>query len=249
MNEPRIRGERVATGDVKPWGRWATLGLSLVALFAGQGVALATLMRWYGLNLSQWSVLTVDGVLVTLSVYIATVVQVALLALMTLPTGAGPARYLGLILPRKRDLILSVVIVVVVGAMLDGAAKMLGLSPVSQFQADIYRSARAAGWLPWLWLAIVVVGPIGEETLFRGFLFRGWHRSPRDTWVVIIATALLWALSHAQYNLYLIGQVFVFGLLLGWFRFKSGSTLLTILLHGLLNFVAMLETVVALSTA
>jgi membrane protease YdiL (CAAX protease family) len=242
-------GKHVVTGDVKPWGRWATLGLSLIALFGGQGLALATLMRWYGLSLSQWSVLTVDGVLVTLSVYIATVVQVALLVLMTLPTGTGPASYLGLTLPRKRDLIISVATVMIVGVALDGTGKLLGLNPVSQFQADLYRSARAAGWLPWLWLAIVVVGPIGEETLFRGFLFRGWHRTPRDIWVVIIATALLWAFSHAQYNLYLIGQVFVLGLLLGWFRFKSGSTLLTIFLHGLLNLVAMLETVIAFRTA
>jgi membrane protease YdiL (CAAX protease family) len=62
---------------------------------------------------------------------------------------------------------------------------------------------------------------------------------------VICLTALLWALSHAQYNFYYIGQVFVFGLLLGWFRFQSGSTLLTIVLHGLMNLQAILETTVA----
>jgi CAAX protease family protein len=237
------------TGDLKPWGRWSTLGLSLVALFGGQAVALAALVCWYGLSLTHWSDLMVDGVLVTLSVYIATAVQTALLALMARPTGAGAASYLGLTLPGTRDLILSVVIVTIAGVALDGGSKLLGLNPVTEFQFDIYRSARAEGWLPWLWLAIVVVGPIGEETLFRGFLFRGWHRSPHDTWVTIIVTALLWALSHAQYNLYLIGQVFVFGLLLGWFRFKSGSTILTILLHGLLNLEAMLETLVAFNNA
>jgi uncharacterized protein len=242
--------EAVVTGeDPKPWGRWATLGLSLIALFGGQGVALATLVGWYGLSLTHWSDLMVDGLLVTLSVYIATAVQTALLALMARPTGSDPAKYLGLTLPRTRDLILSALIVTIVGAALDGASRLFGLNPVTQFQFDIYRSARAEGWLPWLWLAIVVVGPIGEETLFRGFLFRGWHRSRGDAWVAIIVTALLWALSHAQYNLYLISQVFVFGLLLGWFRFKSGSTILTILLHGLLNLEAMLETVVAFNNA
>jgi CAAX protease family protein len=239
-------GEDVVTGeDPKPWGRWATLGLSLIALFGGQGVALATLVGWYGLSLTHWSDLLVDGLLVTLSVYIATAVQTALLVLMARPTGAGAASYLGLTLPRKRDVIIGVVIVTIVGAVLDGASRLLGFNPVTQFQFDIYRSARIEGWLPWLWLAIVVVGPIGEETLFRGFLFRGWHRSPRDAWVAIIVTASLWALSHAQYNLFFIGQVFVFGLLLGWFRFKSGSTILTILLHAMLNLEAMLETVVA----
>ena len=237
------------TGDLKPWGRWSTLGLSLVALFGGQGVALTTLVWWYGLTLTHWSDLMVDGVLVTLSVYIATAVQTALLALMALRTGTGPASYLGLTLPPTRDLILGILIVMIVGAALDGASKILGLNPVTEFQFNIYRSARAEGWLPWLWLAIVVVGPIGEETLFRGFMFRGWHRSRGDVWVAIIVTALLWALSHAQYNLYLISQVFVFGLLLGWFRFKSGSTILTILLHGVLNLEAMLETVVAFKNA
>jgi CAAX protease family protein len=233
--------------DLRPWGRWSTLGLGLVALFGGQGVALMTLIRWYGLSLTHWSDLMVDGVLVTLSVYIATAVQVALLALMTRPTGASTAMYLGLTLPHKRDLLLGIGIVAIVGAAADGVSRILGLNLVTQFQLDIYRTARVAGWLPWLWLALVVVGPIGEETLFRGFLFRGWHRSPSDAWVAIIITALLWALSHAQYNPYFMGQVFVFGLLLGWFRFKSGSTILTILLHSLVNFQGLLETVVASS--
>jgi CAAX protease family protein len=237
------------TGDLKPWGRWSTLGLSLVALFGGQGVALAILVWWYGLSLTHWSDLMVDGVLVTLSVYIATAVQVALLALMAQRTGAGTAAYLGLTLPPKRDLVVGIGIVAIFGAAADGVSRILGLNPSTQFELDIYRSASAAGWLPWLLLAIVVVGPIGEETLFRGFLFRGWHRSPRDAWVAIFVTALLWAMSHVQYNLYLIAQVFLYGLVLGWFRWKSGSTILTMLLHGLVNLLGMLETVVAFNNA
>ena len=97
-----------------------------------------------------------------------------------------------------------------------------------------------------LWFAVVVVTPVGEETLFRGFLFRGWLRSPRDAWPVIVVTAPLWALMHVQYDWYVIGQVFVSGLLLGWLRWATGSTILTILLHGLINFEGMLESVMAL---
>jgi uncharacterized protein len=237
------------TVDLKPWGRWSTLGLGLTALFSGQGAALAMLVWWYGLGLNHWSDLTVNGVLVILSVYIATIVQLALLAAMTRRTGVGTMVYLGFILPRKRDLVLGIVVIAIVSAAGDAAIKLLGFNPVTQFQVDVYRTASAAGWLPWLWLALVVVGPIGEETLFRGFLFRGWHRSPRDTWIVITVTALLWALSHAQYNPYFMFQVFLFGLLLGWFRFKSESTILTILLHGLVNFQAMSETVLTFNDA
>ena len=142
-------------------------------------------------------------------------------------------------------LVLGIIAVAILTAAADAVSWIFGYNLVSQFQLDIYNSASAAGWLPWLWFALVVVGPIGEETLFRGFLFRGWHRSPRDAWAAIIATALLWALTHVQYNPYFMAQVFVYGLVLGWFRWKSGSTILTILLHGLVNFEGVVETVIA----
>jgi uncharacterized protein len=40
--------------------------------------------------------------------------------------------------------------------------------------------------------------------------------------------------------------VFVYGLVLGWFRWVAGSTILTIFLHSLINFEGMLETVIAI---
>jgi CAAX protease family protein len=77
---------------------------------------------------------------------------------------------------------------------------------------------------------LLVVAPIGEEMLFRGFLFRGWHRSLRDAWPAIIVTAALWALIRGQYDLYGIAQIFAYG---------------RVLLHGLINFAGMLETFMA----
>ena len=120
---------------------------------------------------------------------------------------------------------------------------LLGQNLVTPFQTDIYTTASAAGWLLWLLIAVAIVTPIGEEVLFRGFLFRGWLRKPSDAWAVIVATSLLWAIIHIQYNWYIIAQIFAFGLLLGWLRWASGSTILTILLHALINAEGMLETV------
>jgi membrane protease YdiL (CAAX protease family) len=40
---------------------------------------------------------------------------------------------------------------------------------------------------------------------------------------------------HTQYELFFLTQIFVLGLLLGWIRWRSGSTLLTIMLHALVN--------------
>jgi membrane protease YdiL (CAAX protease family) len=241
-----MRDHGSLSSDVKPWGRWATLGLGLIALLGGQMVALIVLIRWFGVSLARWSDLVTDGSLVTVSVCIATVVQVLLLAVMARRTGAGAAAYLGLTAPRKHDLVLGIVAIVIFTAAADGLSALLGHNLVTQFQLDIYRSASATGWLPWLLLTLIVVAPIGEETLFRGFLFRGWHRSPRDVWIVIMATALLWALTHVQYNPYYMAQVFVIGLVFGWFRYNSGSTILTMVLHGLVNLEGTLETVWAI---
>jgi membrane protease YdiL (CAAX protease family) len=236
------------TGDPKPWGRLATLGLGFIAMLAGQIAALAALTWWYGLSLTQMPDFGGDGVVVAFIIVVSTPIQLLLLALFAGRGGGSVAQYLGLTLPRKSDVVFGVFAVVVFIVVSNAISWLLGRNIVTPFQLDIYRTATAAGWLPWIWLwiAIVVVTPLGEETLFRGFLFRGWLRSPRDAWPVIVVTALLWALIHVQYDWYVISQVLVGGLLLGWLRWVTGSIILTMLLHGLVNLEGMFETFVKL---
>jgi membrane protease YdiL (CAAX protease family) len=44
-------------------------------------------------------------------------------------------------------------------------------------------------------------------------------------------------------------QIFAVGLMLGWFRWATGSTILIILMHVLINFEAMIETVLKMELA
>jgi uncharacterized protein len=234
------------TDTLKPWGRFSTFGLAAIALLAGQFAALITLTWWFGRGLASLPNFSGDGAAISLVIVVSTPVEVALLALFARRTGAGVADYLGLIWPRRGEVefgFAALVAVIIAGNLLSW---LLGRPIVTPFQVDIYTTASAGGWLLWLWLAVVVATPIGEEFLFRGFLFRGWLRSPRDVWPVIVVTSLLWAIIHLQYDWYVIGQVFVFGLLLGWMRWASGSTILTILLHALINTEGMIETFVGL---
>ena len=229
-----------------PWGRVTTIGLGIIAMLIGQIAALLALSWGYNSALTHLPNLAQDGIAVSLIIIVSTPVQVGLLMLMARQTGMGAFDYLGLKLPRKGEVIFGILVMaafIIVGNLVSW---LTGHDIVTSFQYDIYRSASAAGWLPVLWLAVVVVTPIGEEVLFRGFLFRGWHRSPRDVWWVIAATALLWGVSHLQYHLFVIAQIIVVGLILGWFRWVTGSTLLTILLHGLVNCEGMFETYLAL---
>jgi len=236
------------TDDVAPWGRWATLGLGLIALFASQAVALLALTRWYGAGIAHLPDFSGDGVAVALIIFVSIPVQLLLLYVMVQARGIGVSDYLGLQLPRRGELGFGIALTVALIVVGNVISWLLGHLIVTPFQLDIYRTASAAGFLPllMLWLAVVVVTPVGEETLFRGFLFRGWLRAPRDAWPVILITAFLWAIVHVQYDVYVIAQVFVFGVMLGWLRWATGSTILTMVLHAMINFEGMLETVVSL---
>lgn len=228
----------------QPWGRFATLGLGIFALLAGQIIAIMALVMYYGGGLSLLPDLNGNGVAVTLIIAASTPIQVMLLFLFAWRRSSSATDYLGLTLPTRSELVFGLVAVAALIVTGDLLSWLLGQDIVTPFQSEIYQTASAAGWLPLLWLAVVVGAPVGEEILFRGFLFRGWLRAPHDTWPVIVVAALIWALMHVQYDLYIIFWVFVSGVLLGWLRWATGSTLLTILLHGVINFEAMLESLV-----
>jgi uncharacterized protein len=93
-----------------------------------------------------------------------------------------------------------------------------------------------------LWVAVVVCAPWGEEVFFRGFLFKGWLHSVLGGWGTVLLTSLIWAVIHLQYDLYGITTIFVGGLLLGYARLKSGSIYPPILMHTLMNVLAMTQT-------
>ncbi len=231
---------------IKPLGRGTTVALGVFALLSGQIAALLALTWWYGQSLGHLPDFSGDGAAVTLIVAVSTPVEVALLALFARRTGASAAAYLGLIWPKRGEVVFGVAAVVAMIVAGDVLSWLLGRSLVTPFQLDIYTTASAGGWLLWLWLAIVVLTPLGEEILFRGFLFRGWMQKPSDAWPVIVITSLLWALIHVQYDWYVIGQIFIFGVLLGWTRWATGSVILTIILHSIINVEGMFETFVDL---
>ena len=235
------------TAETKPWGRLATFGFGFLAMMVGQFAALVALTLWLGQDLTKMPDFSGDGVAVTLIILVSTPIQLLLLAVFARMAGSNPFDYLALTWPRRSEVIFGVCITAALIIVGDALSWLLGNNIVTSFQSDIFRTAVGAGPLALLCLcfAVIVVTPIGEEALFRGFLFRGWLRGPNDAWAVIFITAALWALIHLQYDWYVTGQIFAFGLMLGWMRWATGSTVLTILLHAMINLEGMIETVVA----
>ena len=229
---------------MKIWGYWATFGWALLAFVVGQFLALAILV-W--LRLGEVNLVLTqpfDGASNTLFIAIANPLMIAILALAVRLKHARQADYLALVLPRAGDLAKGVIFLIGLVIISDLLLYFSGRDLVTPFQLQSYDSAAAEGWLPALLAAAILVAPAGEEIMFRGFLFRGWARSDRAAWPAIVVISLLWMVLHVQYDWTGMLQIFVIGLFLGWVRWRSGSTVLTFVLHALFNSEGTLETAV-----
>jgi hypothetical protein len=82
-------------------------------------------------------------------------------------------------------------------------------------------------------LTTIIVAPLVEEMLFRGFLQKVLEESWEDITKAILVTSLLFALVHL--NPYWIVQIYLLGMLLGYLSWRTNSIIPGIILHGLNN--------------
>ena len=86
---------------------------------------------------------------------------------------------------------------------------------------------------------VCLLAPIAEELVFRGAILRTlleWK--PERRWLMIVLSALFFALSHMNPAQFL--HPFLIGLLLGWMYERTGSVLPGIIYHWINNTVAYL---------
>jgi uncharacterized protein len=223
---------------MKVWSIWATLAFAILAFVLGQamGYAVVTMVK----SIDPGRVDT-DGVAVAIYTLVSNPVEIVTLVLAIQLLGTDVREYLGLDVPQPRDVAIAVAALAAAIAVADAVTLALGKDMVPAFQLELHRTAREEGSLPWLWLAIILAAPVGEELLFRGFMFRGFIHEPRDAVPGILVISLIWSMLHVQYDWFGAAQVFAIGLLFGFVRWRTGSTTLVILMHVLLN----LESVVA----
>ena len=90
-----------------------------------------------------------------------------------------------------------------------------------------------------LTFAIVVLAPIVEELVFRGYLFKVFRSTRLGVSGTIVLTSGLFLLLHlGQYQWPLMVSLFLFACLLGYLREKSGSVYLPMLVHAINNFIS-----------
>ncbi|MCU5771202.1 CPBP family intramembrane metalloprotease [Erwiniaceae bacterium BAC15a-03b] len=93
----------------------------------------------------------------------------------------------------------------------------------------------------------VVLGPVFEEILFRGFLLQGFLLwAPKSPLACVTLTSLLFAAMHTQYvHLQTLAMLTLFSMLLCYARLKSRGLKLPIFLHMFNNLLALLPALYA----
>src|SRR5262249_9799203 len=87
-----------------------------------------------------------------------------------------------------------------------------------------------------------IAAPIAEEIAFRGFMFRGWSQSFLGPIGAILLTSAAFAMYHVGYPWFARFWVFLFGLVLCYFRWRTNSTWLTVIAHSAVNMLVYLKT-------
>lgn len=224
-----------------PWEVWPTMGFTLLLVIVMVGVQLM-IMKLFFMSAPRWA----ENIGLAQAVAILAVTPIAVMLCILfcrLRDGITVADYLGwhgvdrwTLLKWLGGLVLLVAVVDVVTWFTQGYI-------VHEFILEAYRTVR----IPALgWLAVVVGAPLYEEFIFRGFMFEGLrHAAPGPVGAIVI-TSVLWTLLHMQYDTYALGVVLVIGLFLGAARVLTGSLMLTVLLHALLNLASMVQLLVYL---
>ncbi|MBR0962324.1 CPBP family intramembrane glutamic endopeptidase [Bradyrhizobium japonicum] len=160
---------------------------------------------------------------------------IAVLWIAVRMAGRGFAQYLALNWPTRDEVVIALGVVIVFLTI--EAFVTIGLGMARPQTGPAFVVGGAIGLATWA-VAACVVGPVLEEFVFRGFMFRGWSQAVGPT-AAIVLTSALWAIEHSQYGWYERSWIFATGLVLGYFRYRTNSTWLAVVTHSAINTVVL----------
>lgn len=231
------------------WKFWGTAlwgVFAFVALFAGQALALVYQVLRSGASAGLADAIrtaAASGLTLALSVTMGLPAVTAALWFAIRFTDTPFADYLALRWTSARNFLIGIAGIIAVVGIWEVLSHLTGRESDPDFMITVLKSARSDGALPLLIFAFCVAAPISEEFFARGFLYRGWSESWLGPIGAIVLSSLVWTALHLQYDWFFGGEVFTLGLWFGYLRYRSGSIWLTIVLHGLNNLAAVVQTI------
>jgi membrane protease YdiL (CAAX protease family) len=249
-NVPLSAGHPIAagSGDIAPWKFWGTClwtAAALLAWMAVQFLVIVVLLFWFdvGDDLSSPDVeaFASHAFAVSLVSIAAVPAELAVIWLAVNRARWRFADYLALTWPDRRNVVLGLVCIAVLLPLADLSSYLAGQPIVPDFVRNLYLTGKESSTLWLLVIALVVAAPLAEELVFRGFMFRGLAASRVGVRGAILIPSAIWAVMHIQYSAFYLVHIFVIGLLLGWLRWRSGSTALTMFLHAIINLTSLIQ--------
>jgi membrane protease YdiL (CAAX protease family) len=233
-------------GPPRVWKFWGTAlwGLFIFAgVFVGQvGVIGYFVLRHGSLDFAEAIRVIGGGMTISLSVIFGLPAVLAATWIAIRPTRTPFAEYLALRWTSWQNFAFGIAALALLVGCWDLLSRALGREVTPGFMGEVMKSAQADGALWLLVIAFCVAAPVWEEIFARGFLYRGWSESRLGVAGAIFLSSLAWTSLHLQYDWFFFGEVFTIGLLLGYLRYRTGSTWLTIVLHGINNLAATIQT-------
>lgn len=173
------------------------------------------------------------GFMVSISILISVPVCLALLRLfMKLRSREYISFYINPKLPSPAQAAKWLLITLVAEAIYMTITVALHRPMVNDFVRYVYETSYS---MPLFILMIGFMGPLFEESLFRGFLLRCAINTPLGWLGASVYTSVLWAGIHLQYDLIDMGYVLTLGILFSLARIKTGSITLPLMMHSLNN--------------
>jgi membrane protease YdiL (CAAX protease family) len=235
---PPLPAAGAASG--KPWGVWTTIAWCGVASVAPLVVARALAGNLY---LGQH-----------LTILLGWAVQLVPLVVAVTVRRAAVARYLAWNVPRPAGVILAGAALLAWEMSWSGFWYLRSGGASIGFGTSVfYRHYLAAGGSPfgflYMWYPAIIYAPIVEETIFRGFLWRGLAASRLGNCGAWLLTSALFVARHidGHRNLAQLICIGVCGLIFGLVRWRTGSTTASMITHSLSNLWVTGGTVVAVA--
>jgi hypothetical protein len=235
------------------WGAWSAIFVALGVFLLAQVIA-AQLISIYPL-LEHWSKQAAvnwinNSVSGQFFYYLIAETLTVTAIIWFIRWRKGNLAAIGLKHPKLKDipyallgLIVYLPVLIVAVVIFKGIFHGLNLSQ----QQAIGFSSSTTGWpLLLVFISLVVLPPIAEEIMFRGFVYSGLKRSLPKFWAVIL-TCGVFAAPHLLESvgsgpLWVAGiDTFVLSLVLIWLREKTGRLYASMGLHGLKNFIAFIQ--------
>jgi hypothetical protein len=234
------------------WGTTILGSLAHGAMLLAQVVVLvaAALFRFGGADMPETQVKAFmhQGDTIAVATIVASPVMLAVLWMAIRLARRRFASYLALRWPCRKQLLGGLAAMFGFMVVWEVLLSAFGRTPPA-YVLDSVRTARESGSLWLLLIAGGLVAPVIEEFSVRGFLFRGWSKSFLGPTGAIPLCSALWTLLHTQYGWIDLAGVFLLGLVFGYWRYRSGSTWLTVIMHGTWNTVIMVQVALTLPQA